>query len=96
MAAAANGAGPFNDFAAIRPHPSLNNNGQVTFSGQEKITFSNILITGIRPTFSKAALAQPVQPMIADNGNVVVRAGNIWVEIEAKRAVTGKLAAPGV
>ncbi len=76
VAAAANGAGTFNDFAAIRPNPSLNNSGQVVFSGQEKLTFNNILVTGVRPTFNKTPMAQPVQPMIADGGNVVVRGGN--------------------
>ncbi len=72
----------FNDFARIHPNPSINNSPnnsrQVAFSGQAKVTFTNLLITGLRtdPSFNQTSLLPSLYPMLADNGTLVVRAGN--------------------
>ncbi|MEK6302532.1 MAG: hypothetical protein AABO41_17615 [Acidobacteriota bacterium] len=67
----------FNDFAAIRPNPSMNNNGLPVFSAQAKVTFQTRLVTGTRQGFfNQLALPHPLKPMIADDGEVIVRAGN--------------------
>lgn len=68
-----------NDFERINDGgAALSNGGQVAFSGLT-LAFSPVLITGRRPTFGTATLSpaptQPVQPMITDDGRVVVRAG---------------------
>lgn len=79
---AAGSTAAFNDFARLFPNPSLNNSPnnsrQVAFSGQAKITFTNLLITGLRtdPGFSQTSLLPSLYPMLADNGTLVVRAGN--------------------
>jgi hypothetical protein len=79
IAAGANGGGGFNHFARFHPNQSLNNNGQLAFSGQERITNTNLLITGTRfdPNFSQTALPAGLHPMLADTGNLVVRAGSL-------------------
>ena len=67
----------FNDFAAIRPNPSINNSLQPVFSAQAKTTFQTLLVTGTRTTtFNQTNLSHPLKPMIADDGRFVVRAGN--------------------
>jgi uncharacterized repeat protein (TIGR01451 family) len=70
----------FNDFADISASSfGLNNNGQPVFSATALNNTDRQLVTGIRTTFNRQTLsntALTIQPMIADNGNVVVRAGN--------------------
>lgn len=80
---AAGSTAGFNDFAQIFPNPSVNNspnnNRQLAFSGQQRITFTNLLITGLRtdPSFNQTSLPFFLYPMLADNGTLVVRAGNL-------------------
>ncbi len=67
----------FNDFAAILPNPSMNNTLQPAFSAQAKTTFTHQLVTGTRTTaFNTTNIPLTFKPMIADDGQVVVRAGN--------------------
>ncbi|MEK6299369.1 MAG: PKD domain-containing protein [Acidobacteriota bacterium] len=67
----------FNDFAAVRPNASINNGLQPVFSAQAKTTFQTLLVTGTRTTtFNQTNLPHPLKPMIADDGHVIVRAGN--------------------
>ena len=79
IAAGANGGAGLNDFARIFADQSLNNSGQLAFSGQQRITFTNLLITGLRtdPNFSQTPLAAGLHPMLADTGDLVVRAGSL-------------------
>lgn len=67
----------FNDFFAIRPNPSMNNNNLPAFSAQANGSFQTRIVTGTRQTaFNQLFLPHPIKPMIADNGQVIVRAGN--------------------
>lgn len=76
--AGANATG-FNDFNSIYPPSSLNNNAQAAFAALNGAN-SN-LVTGIRPTFSQQTLpnaaASNLRPMVADDGQVIVRAGGL-------------------
>jgi uncharacterized repeat protein (TIGR01451 family) len=68
----------FNDFARILPNPSINNNGRPAFSAQERNTFQQLMVAGTRTTgFNQVNLAHPLKPMVADDGRVVVRGGNL-------------------
>jgi uncharacterized repeat protein (TIGR01451 family) len=68
--------GGFNDFAAIHPALSLNNSGQPVFPANSTTNVQQ-LVTGIRTTFNQINInsAASLNPMVADNGNIVVRAG---------------------
>lgn len=69
-----------NDFAEITSSSfGLNNNGQPVFSAIALNGTDRQLVTGVRPAFNQQTfsnMALTIRPMIADNGNVVVRAGN--------------------
>jgi uncharacterized repeat protein (TIGR01451 family) len=75
IVAGANVAG-FNDFNSLSTFASLNNNGQPAFGAVNGV--NNNLVTGIRTTFSQVTLPPPsvnLRPMVADTGEVIVRAG---------------------
>ena len=78
LIAAANGAGPFNDFDQIYPGSiSLNNFGEAVFLTRQGNN-TTILTTGERPNFSTLqfpSTGDSLRPIISDCGCVVVRAG---------------------
>jgi len=66
---------PYYDFDAVFSHPSINNNGDVVFSSIEGTT--RFLATDkLGPGFYTTPTQVPARPMIADNGQIVVRLGN--------------------
>lgn len=70
-----------NDFGIIYSSSySLNNIGQSIFSAGTINGTGTQLVTGTRPTFNQQTVSttatELLRPMIADNGNVIVRAGN--------------------
>jgi hypothetical protein len=68
---------PLYDFDAVFSHPSINNNGDVVFSSIEGTT--RFLATGkLGPAsgFYTTPTQVPARPMIADDGQIVVRLGN--------------------
>lgn len=77
--AGVNGVG-FSDFSDISTFSiGMNNSGQNVFSATALNNTDRQLVTGIRTTFNRQNLSTTtlsIRPMIADNGNVVVRAGN--------------------
>lgn len=77
--AGVNGVG-LNDFADISSSSfGLNNSSQAVFSATDLNNTDRQLVTGLRTTFNLANLSTTfltIRPVVADNGNVVVRAGN--------------------
>jgi uncharacterized repeat protein (TIGR01451 family) len=69
-----------NDFDALYPFASVNNNNQAAFNAEKIVgaTANEELVTGLRPTFQQLPLPQAaaaLRPMVADDGHVIVRAG---------------------
>ena len=67
------------DFTTTNDFPSINNIDQAAFSVFDAGLNQTQVVTGIRPSFSRAtvipgALAQTF-PIVADNGNVLIRSG---------------------
>jgi Ca2+-binding RTX toxin-like protein len=70
--------GKFDDFDTIFSQPSINNNGQVVFSALKDV--NRLLATKASSGYNTIPLstqsAVAARPMIADNGQIVVRFGN--------------------
>jgi hypothetical protein len=78
--AGVNGAGGINDFIDISSSSfGLNNNGQPVFSATALNGTDRQLVSGLRTAFNRQSLSTTtlsIRPVVADDGSVVLRAGN--------------------